>query len=305
MRPTPIQIDTDTQLCAVIGNPVGHSLSPIMHNAAFQATGLNYVYVASRVAEVGACLTGMRALESFRGLSVTIPHKVAVMAHLDDISPLARKVGCVNTITNDRGRLLGDITDGVGTLRAFSESKVEPRGKRILFLGAGGAVRAVAFAFADQGGAAAITLLGRNVEKVRGLGADLQQATPCSVHCGTLGEDLEHALETHDIVVQGTPVGMYPDSVEDTPIAAEWLRPNQVIFDMVYRPLKTRLIQEAEAAGCVTILGYEMLLHQAVLQFEGWTGNKAPVGVMREALLSALRSQGQPQGTRGARKEEA
>ena len=134
-------IDAHTRLCAVIGNPVGHSLSPAIHNAAFEAMGLNFVYVAFSVTDVAGCLAGMRALPGFRGMSVTIPHKRAVMRHLDSISPMAERVGAVNTIINDGGRLSGDTTDGPGTLRAFAEAGITLAGKRILFLGAGGAVR--------------------------------------------------------------------------------------------------------------------------------------------------------------------
>jgi shikimate dehydrogenase len=281
------RIDTATQLCAVIGAPVGHSLSPAMHNAAFEATGLNYVYVAFHVDDVAACLAGMRALRSFRGMSVTIPHKMAVMPHLDEIDSMAVNVGCVNTIVNEHGRLLGSTTDGLGTLKAFADAGVELRGKRVLFLGAGGAVRSVAFAFADIAGVAHITLLGRSAEKVRALADDLAAKTPCSVTTGDLSADLASVLATHDVVVQGTPVGMYPHAGE-TSVPNDLLRANQVVFDMVYRPLKTRLIEDAESAGCKTILGVEMLVNQAALQFEAWTGVNAPYGVMRDALLAEL-----------------
>lgn len=286
-------INTHTQVCAVIGNPVGHSLSPAMHNAAFEALGLNFIYVAFQVEDVAACLTGMRALPSFRGLSVTIPHKITAMAHVDQVEPLARQVGCINTVTNEGGRLIGTITDGLGTLRAFEESKVLIRDKRVLFLGAGGAVRAVAFAMATEGGAESITFLGRTAQKVEALAADLRTVTGVKVDTGDLQADLPAALAGHDILVQGTPIGMYPDTTGQSCVPIELLEPAHVVFDMVYRPLKTRLIQDAEAVGCVTILGYEMLLHQAVLQFEGWTGAPAPVGVMREALLQALQEREQ------------
>lgn len=283
-----MHIDTATQLCAVIGNPVGHSLSPAMHNAAFQALGLNYVYLAFHVEDVAGCLAGMRALPSFRGISVTIPHKMSVMPHLDDIDALARHVGCVNTITNEEGRLTGTITDGLGTLRAFAEANVSIRGRRVLFLGAGGAVRAVAFAMAEEGAASLITLLGRTPSKVKELAEDLRRHTHCPVEEGDLAQDLPAAMASHDIIVQGTPMGMYPEMIDRSPVRPELFQTGQVVFDMVYRPLKTRFIQEAEGAGCISILGYEMLLHQAVLQFERWTAREAPVGIMREALLKAL-----------------
>lgn len=281
-------IDTHTQLCAVIGRPVGHSLSPAMHNAAFAAAGLNYVYLAFEVEDVPACLAGMRALPNFRGLSVTIPHKLAVMPHLDEIDPMAQRVGSVNTITNAGGRLIGTTTDGLGTLRAFDDAEISIPGKRVLFLGSGGAVRSVAFAFAERAAPAAITLLGRTPANVEALAGDLRAATPVPIAAGTLADDLAAALTSHDIIVQGTSVGMHGHDEGTSIVPAECLRPEHAVFDMVYRPLKTRLIQDAERVGCRVILGLDMLVNQAVLQFETWTGVPAPRDVMRTALLNAL-----------------
>lgn len=285
-----MKINTQTQLCAVIGNPVGHSLSPTMHNAAFQAGGLDFVYLAFEVADVGACLDGMRAMPGFRGLSVTIPHKVAAMAHLDEVDPMARKVGCVNTITNEDGRLTGSTTDGLGTLRAFQEAGVSLADRRILFIGSGGAVRSVAFAMADRCRPECITVAGRTPKHVDTLVAALRGNTPTRIESAGLGAELLDILRDHDIVIQGTPVGMYPERIGETCVPREALRPGMTIFDMVYRPMKTRLIADAEAAGCTVILGLEMLVNQAVLQFEQWTGESAPREIMRQALVAALRS---------------
>lgn len=284
------KIDTKTALCAVIGNPVGHSLSPAIHNAAFEAAGLNYVYVAFEVTDVAACLQGMRALPSFRGMSVTIPHKAAVIPHLDSIDPLAAYIGSVNTVTNDGGKLHGSSTDGPGTLAAFAHAGINLEGKRVLFLGSGGAVRAVAFAIAAESNPAAITILGRTPERVQALVDDVTSKTGASVAAGSLETDLESAVRECDVLIQGTPVGMYPERIGETCVPAAWLRPEMVVFDMVYRPLKTKLIEDAEAAGCTVVLGLEMLIQQAVLQFERWTGVDAPVEVMRQALLDALRA---------------
>lgn len=281
-------IDTHTQLCAVIGRPVGHSLSPAIHNAAFEAAGLNYVYLAFEVDDVAACLAGMRALPSFRGLSVTIPHKLAVMAHLDEIDPMARRVGSVNTVTNTGGKLVGTTTDGLGTLRAFEDAEIPLAGKRVLFLGSGGAVRSVAFAMAERAAPGAITILGRTPANVAALAADLRMATEVPVAPGSLEVDLAVALETHDVIVQGTSVGMFGHDEGVSVVPASLLRPEHAVFDMVYRPLKTRLICDAENAGCRVLLGLDMLVNQAVLQFEGWTGVAAPRAIMRDALLKAL-----------------
>ena len=281
-------IDTSTQFCAVIGNPVGHSLSPAIHNAAFAATGLNFVYGAFRVEDVGACLAGMRAMNGFRGLSVTIPHKVAAMAHVDELDPMARRVGCINTVTNTNGCLRGTVTDGTGTLRAFREAGVDLKGRKILFLGAGGAVRAVAFAMAMEPGVGGMTILARDPSKASELANDVHGAGGCAVVSGDIASQIEGQMADHDIIIQGTPVGMYPRHEGTMPIPPGMLRPAHIVFDMVYRPLKTAFIQEAEATGCTTILGSEMLVQQAAEQFETWTGIPAPVTVMRETLLGIL-----------------
>ena len=290
------KIDATTKLCAIIGHPIAHSLSPAMHNAAFEATGLNYVYIAFDIHEIGHCLAGMRSLPSFRGMSVTIPHKTIVMKHIDEIDPMAEHVGSVNTITNENGRLRGTTTDGPGTLRAFAEAGVSLDDKKVLFLGSGGAVRAVAFAFANTAAPKVITILGRTQKNVAALVNDLDNASECPIESGDLATDIENAIEQHHVIINGTPIGMYPKNTEQSPFSGDLLRSDHIVFDMVYRPLKTKLIEAAQAQGCITILGIEMLLNQAVLQFETWTGAPAPRAVMREALLSALQGDSDPKG---------
>lgn len=281
-------IDSRTRLCAVIGSPVGHSLSPVIHNAAFAAAGLNYIYLAFEVDDVASCLSGMRSMPGFRGLSVTIPHKLTVMDHLDEIDAMALKVGSVNTVTNEDGRLRGSTTDGPGTLRAFEDAGVGLEGKKVLFLGSGGAARAVAFAVADLARPACITILGRTPRNVQALVSDLKAKTPASIASGDIGADVAEALASHDIVIQGTPIGMHPGPLGETCVPRESLRPEHVVFDMVYRPAKTRLVQDAEAAGCTIVPGVEMLLQQAALQFERWVGSAAPLEAMRQAVLAEL-----------------
>lgn len=286
----PLPIDTCTQLCAVIGNPIHHSLSPALHNAAFQAAGLNYVYVAFRVQDVAGCLAGMRACEGFRGMSVTIPHKAAVIPHLDELEPIAAAVGSVNTVVNEKGRLIGSTTDGLGAIHSLTEAGVALDGRNVLFLGSGGAVRSVAFAFLDRARLSRLTVLGRTPHRVKALIEDLAaKSRSARVVPGDLRKDLPAAMAEHDILIHGTPTGMYPDWMEDSLVPAELLRPEHIVFDMVYRPIKTRLIKEAEEAGCQVVLGLEMLLNQAALQFELWTNAPAPINAMRKALLTALK----------------
>lgn len=284
-------IDADTQVCAVIGNPVGHSFSPQIHNAAFEALGLNYAYVAFRVEDVGACLAGMRALNGFRGMSVTIPHKAAVMPHLDWIDQPALDSGSVNTVVNDGGRLLGYSTDGAGVLKAFEEAGESLSGRRVAMLGTGGACRAVAFAIARQASPERITILGRNAERAAALAADLNgKVGRISAKSGDLNADLAGTMATHDVVMQCTPLGMYPEHVNESCVPSELISQNHVIFDMVYRPLETLLIRDARAKGARAVLGIEMLVNQAAVQFELWTGHEAPRDVMRNVIISRVQA---------------
>lgn len=283
------QLNADTQLCAVIGNPVGHSFSPQIHNAAFEALGLNYVYAAFRVEDVGACLAGMRALNGFRGMSVTIPHKAAVMPHLDWIDEPALDCGSVNTVVNDNGRLLGYSTDGAGVLKAFEEAGESLAGRRVAMLGTGGACRAVAFAVARKARPERLTILGRTPAKVAGLVGDLRTKVD-GVHAaaGDLGTELADTMATHDVIMQCTPLGMYPEHIHETCVPAELLYEKHVIFDMVYRPLETVLIRDARAKGAKVILGIEMLVNQAAEQFQLWTGCEAPRSIMRDVIMKRV-----------------
>ena len=259
---------------AVFGNPVLHSLSPVMHNAAFAATGYNGIYAAIRVKDIRPAVAGMRAL-GLKGASITIPHKESVLACLDDIDPTARRIKAVNTIVNDDGSLKGFNTDCDGVLQALAE-KISIKGRHVGILGAGGAARAVAFGVIGQGATA--TIFNRSREKGEALAAELgADFKPLS----------EFAAERCDILVNTTPVGMSPQG-QDTPLLGEKLQPGLVVMDIVYNPLKTRLLREAEAAGCETIDGLSMFVHQGARQFELWTGLAAPVDIMRMAVEAEL-----------------
>lgn len=281
-------IDSDTRLCGVVGHPVGHSLSPAIHNAGYAALGLNFVYLAFDVLDLGACIGGFRAMHGFRGLSITIPHKVSVIPYLDEIDPAAAKIGSVNTVLKAGERLFGTSTDGAGTLRAFQMAGIGLEGQRVVFLGSGGAARAVAFAFADHGGPAFIRILGRTALNAEALAADLNEKTSTPAQAGDLESGLAQALDEADVIVHGTPVGMHGDKPSKSVVPISMLRPAHVVFDMVYRPRKTQLILDAERVGCKTVLGIEMLLHQAALQFELWTERSAPLDAMRRAAQNSI-----------------
>jgi len=281
-------ISPKTQVCAVIGNPVEHSLSPAIHNAAFAELGLDFVYTAFRVEDVGAALAGMRALENFRGMSVTIPHKIEVMNHVDEIPEVDRRIGSINTVINEGGRLRGFGTDGPGALRALREAGLDVRGRSVLMLGAGGASRAVAFTLAEEGEPEDITLLDIDGKILAGLAEDLEKGTGVKIESALMDPvSLASAMAEADLVVNCTPVGMHPKT-DDSPVPADLLRPGQAVFDIVYTPLETRLLREARERGLQTVSGAEMFIHQALLQFEEFTGERAPGEIMRRVVMEHL-----------------
>ncbi len=281
-------ISAKTQLCAVIGNPVGHSLSPAIHNAAFAELGLDYVYTAFRVEAAAAAIVGMRALENFRGLSVTIPHKVAVLKEVDHVEPSAGNCGAANTISKEEGRLVASSTDGAAALAALEGGGAEVDGVRIVMLGSGGAARAVAFALVTERAPASLAVLGIVDGEREQLVGDLQRSTGVPVKSIAPGEGvMSEALDGCDILVHCTPVGMRPRT-DDTLVERALLREDMTVFDIVYTPMITRLLKEAEEAGCRTVSGADMFVNQAVLQFERWTGHDAPRDIMKRVLLANL-----------------
>lgn len=277
-------IDAKTRLCALIGNPVEHSLSPAIHNAAFQHLGLNYAYVAFKVEDVEGALRGIRALTGIRGVSVTIPHKVAVLPHLDEVAPTARNIGAVNTIVSDRGRLTGYNTDASGALAALRAGNAPVDGARVLVLGSGGAARAIAFALCMDAKVSDLTILAVIDQERNQLVRDLRDKTGVSVSGFQLTPETlgRHILDVQTMI-HCTPVGMSPN-MEETCVPLALLASHLTVMDIVYNPLETRLLSDARQAGCHTVRGLEMFLHQAVGQFELWTQQPAPVGVMRSVL---------------------
>lgn len=281
-----MEINAHTQFCGVIGNPVEHSLSPAIHNAAFQKLCLNCVYLAWKVEAIGEAINGLRALGNFRGASVTIPHKVSAMPHLDHVEATARQIGAINTIVAEHGRLTGYNTDATGALRALREGGVELTGRRIVMLGSGGAARAIAFALAAESGPDKLTLLGVDDQERALLADDVRSKTVLAVEDFHLDEAaLGRTLPEAQVLIHCTPIGMSP-KVDATCVPASLLPPGLAVMDIVYNPRETQLLKDAKRAGCKTIPGLEMFLHQAAAQFELWTNRPAPVDVMRQVLES-------------------
>ncbi|MFN0027421.1 MAG: shikimate dehydrogenase [Acidimicrobiales bacterium] len=283
MTADPVAPRGSTRVAAVIGDPVAHSLSPVLHNAGFRAAGLDWVYGAFPVpqGQASAALDAMRTL-GLAGLSVTMPHKQAVAeALVGRLSGAAASLGAVNCVRWDNGQLVGENTDGDGFVNSLRrELGVDPSGASVAVIGAGGAGRAVVAALAGAG-ASRLVIINR----------DRARAERAATLGGRIAEVGDHmALPEVDIIVNATSVGMgrpaWPDPV--LPLDSSALRPDQVVADLVYQPVRTGLLHAAEGAGCRTLNGVGMLLYQAVSAFELWTGHSAPVSEMRAAVEAQL-----------------
>ncbi|HEU4962677.1 MAG TPA: shikimate dehydrogenase [Bacilli bacterium] len=290
-------ITSTTQLTGLFGHPVAHSKSPQMHNAAFAHLGLDYAYLAFDVAPeaIGQAVASIRAL-NLRGVNVTIPHKVAVIPYLDELSEAARLIGAVNTIVHESGKLVGHNTDGIGYLTALrEETGFDVRGKKVLLLGAGGACRAVAVQMALEG-AALVAIAARDTQKASDLAQHIAKQTAAKTKVlSFLQQDEQEAVDTKpqttvadfDLIVNTTPVGMHPHT-DAVPLYPAFLQKGQLVSDLIYNPRLTRFLQEAQARGCRISGGLGMFVHQGAHAFELWTGIAAPTDVMRAKVESCL-----------------
>jgi len=275
-----------TKICGVIGDPIGHSLSPRMQNAAFAALGLDYLYLPFQVppARLAEAIAGVRGL-GLLGLNVTIPHKQAVIKYLDRLSPEAELIGAVNTIHNTGSELIGYNTDGRGFVAALrQEAQVEPDGQRVVVLGAGGAARAVAIQLA-LAGVQQIIIICQELTEGTQIAHTINHKVGCCHACALrwTADNISEALAQAGILINATPVGMipYPDN---SPVPASYLHKHLLVCDLVYNPRETQLLQAAQANGARTLSGLGMLVHQGALAFTIWTGRQAPVEVMYQAL---------------------
>ncbi len=269
-----MMISTSTRLFAVFGNPVGHSLGPAMHNRALTHAGIDAVYLAFRVRDLAQAMAGVRALP-LAGVSITIPFKVAVMDLLDQVDGQARAIGAVNTVINRDGTLIGCNTDAWGAIKALAE-KIDPVGKSVAVIGAGGAARAIGYGLVQKG--ADLVIVSRSVEKGRNLAERLGCQFSPLVDFDT--------LETQ-VVINTTPVGMAP-ATGAMVVDPSGFDPATVVMDIVYNPLETAFLKAARRAGCPVVDGLSMFVYQGARQFELWTGRKAPVELMRQAAWQAV-----------------
>ena len=269
-----VPIDATSPVYCVLGDPVEHSLSPLMHNLALAECGLPGVYTGFRVTDAAAAMAGIRAL-GICGASVTLPHKVTVMAHLDRVDETARVIGAVNTVVNRGGQLVGYNTDGMGALDALA-AVTDVAGKKVAIMGAGGAARAVAWTVGRAGGR--VTLFNRSAARAENLARDLKlDHRPLD----------ELAADRFDILINTTSVGMAP-AVDALPLDPAILDAAMVVMDIVYNPMETALLAAARRRGCRTVDGVAMFVRQGAQQFHLWTGVTAPVAAMQRVVVDAL-----------------
>lgn len=279
-----------TAKLGIIGYPIGHSISPVFQQAALDHCGIDATYQAFEVSpdQVGQFIQDLR-MPDVMGINVTVPHKEAVVPHLDEVDDWAASAGAVNTIVNRDGRLTGHNTDGSGFLRALREEHgFAPRGCRVLVLGAGGAARGVVLALVREQ-AAELIIANRTADRAEGL-ADLArtQGTDCRA-IPLDGDDLATAAATAELIVNCTTIGMsHGPNESGSPLSPEQIPPTALVNDLVYNPLQTPLLRAAAQAGARRLGGIHMLVYQGAASFEMWTGRDAPVSVMLEAATRAM-----------------
>jgi shikimate dehydrogenase len=268
-----MKINSNTKLFAVIGNPVKHSKSPLIHNVALEDKKIDAVYMAFEIKSVENAIVAMKELD-IKGYSVTIPHKIEVMKYLDEIDELAKSMGAVNTVHNKEGKLVGYNTDCMGAINAL-KTKTELSGKKVYLIGAGGASRAITAGLASQ--KANIVIFDLEEEKAAKLAKEF----------GAQTKKMSELDNNCDILINATPVGMFP-KVDNSVFPKELLKKEMVVFDVVYNPLETKLIKDAKEVGCEIVAGIEMFLEQAYAQFEIWNEVNAPKEIMRKVLIDKL-----------------
>ena len=264
------------QTYGILAHPVEHSQSPTIHNAGFEKLGIDAEYVKFDIKkdELKDFMQRVRD-EKIAGLSVSMPHKIEIMQYLDYIEPAAKNMEAVNCVYWKNDKLCGTNTDYYGSIRALEE-KTDLKGKKIVIFGAGGASHAIAYGLKEKGGI--FTILDKTLQKSQELACKFKSE---------YGMSSAHSITKYDIIINATPLGMYPNT--DTSILeAKDLASHQIVYDIVYNPLNTKLIQEAQKVGCQVVTGEKMFLYQGVKQFEIWTGKEAPVEAMEKALMDKL-----------------
>ncbi len=276
-----------TKIYGIIGDPVAHSLSPIIQNTAFKEMGLDCLYIPFQVKnfELRAAIKGIRALNIY-GFNVTMPHKIAIIPFLDHLNMVAKRIGAVNTVINNEGILTGYNTDAMGFIKALRENGVEPRGKNVVVFGAGGVSRAICFALAEID--CEISIANRTIDRAWQLANLVSIVSSQKVKSfGTLSQNIHMVLDEADIVVNATSIGM-EETIGKSIVTADLLNSSMVVFDTIYNPVETQLLKDAKKIGAKAIGGVDMLLWQGAIAFKKWTGVDAPFEIMANELNRVL-----------------
>ena len=282
-----LSLSARTNIFCLIGHPVEHSMSPTMWNPALQELGLDYAYVAFdvRPEKLKEAIDGMRAL-GIKGMNVTIRHKENVIQYLDEIDPIAKKMGAINTIKNEEGVLKARNTDAGGAKKSLIDAGCEISGSNILFLGSGGVARSVAYILSEHANKIVLTDIVENAALA--VAKEIKQNMGANIEGKTSSETiLKQEIQDADILINATPIGMHPKT-DASPISKELLHENLFVFDVIYNPLQTKLMQDATEIGCKTLGGLDMLVNQGVLAFEWWTGKSPNATLMKEKIIDFL-----------------
>ena len=281
------RITSQTDMLCVIGHPIEHSMSPIMWNPALQELGLDFIYVAFDVHpdNLEKAMIGIRSLE-IKGVNVTLPHKKTIIQYIDEVDPLALKIGAINTIKNEEGVLKARNTDAGGAKKSLLEMGLDLSGKNVLILGSGGVSRAIAYILAEEANKIVLTDL---IEKRAKLVAnEIKDSLKVDIEGYLSNKDIiEKYIKKTDILINATPIGMYP-KVDETPVPKNLLHDDLFVFDVVYNPLETRLMKQAAEIGCKTLGGLDMLVNQGILAFEWWLNKKPSKDLMKNKIIEYL-----------------
>jgi len=280
-------INGHTKVFCIIGHPIGHSMSPVMHNAALKDLGLNFVYVAYDIKpnQLNGAIKGLKAL-GIMGFNVTIPYKERIIKYLDKLDPLAKRIGAINTVKNENGFLIGRNTDALGAQKGLLDAGCKIQGKKVVILGAGGAAKAISYILAED--ANKMIIANRTEKRAIELVKNLKQNFKANAEGKSYSEKiLREELRDAEILINTTPIGMYPN-INQSPIPKELLHPELFVFDVIYNPLETQLLRYAKDIGCNTLSGLEMLISQGILAFEWWTNKKPNTNLMKRKVIEYL-----------------
>jgi shikimate dehydrogenase len=283
MMPIRNLINSETKILGVIGHPISHSMSPIMHNTALQDLNLNYIYLAFDIKpeNLKGAVNSIRAL-SIKGVNITIPYKEKIIQYLDELDELSKQIEAVNCIKNENGKLIGKNTDVQGARTALMESGFKLKNKKVIIIGAGGAAKAVSYSLGEE--LEQLLIFNRTKSRAIQLAKDLAEKVNLDVTGKELKDGLlKEELQSTDLLINTTPIGMYPN-INASPIPLELLHDQLFVFDIIYNPLETKMIKYAKEVGCKFLGGLEMLVNQGALAFEWWT-EKVPNKVLMKTIV--------------------